>query len=150
MPIRIQQLSGELQGGLAPLYLIAGPELLLVQESRDLVFATAKEQGFLERELFQAGKDFDWQTLTDAGMAPSLFASRKIIDLRLPSGKPGREGAKALTDWASSPDPDTLLVISCEQWDKSSRSSKWAGALDKAGVRVDICLLYTSPSPRDA
>jgi DNA polymerase-3 subunit delta len=123
---------------LAPLYLIAGPEMLLVQESRDRVFAAAREQGFSERDLLQAGKDFDWQTLTDVGVAPSLFASRRIIDLRLPTGKPGRDGAKALTEWADAPDPDTLLVISCEQWDKSSRESKWSRALDQAGVRVDI------------
>jgi DNA polymerase-3 subunit delta len=138
VPIRIQQLPGQLQRGLAPLYLIAGPEMLLVQESRDRVFAAAREQGFVERDLLQAGKDFDWQSLADAGVAPSLFSSRRIIDLRLPTGKPGREGAKALTDWADNPDPDTLLVISCEQWDKSSRSSKWAAALDKAGIRIDI------------
>ena len=137
MPIRIQQLPDHLQGGLAPLYLIAGQEPLLVEESRDLVFAAAKAEGFLERELLQVSKDFDWQSLADAGMAPSLFASRKIIDLRMPKGKPGRDGSKALTEWAASPDPDTLLVISCEeQWDKSSRNSKWAGALDKAGVDV--------------
>jgi len=139
VPIRIQQLPDHLQGGLAPLYLIAGQEPLLVEESRDLVFAAAKADGFLERELLQVSKDFDWQSLADAGMAPSLFASRKIIDLRMPKGKPGRDGSKALTEWAASPDPDTLLVISCEeQWDKSSRNSKWAGVLDKAGVRLDI------------
>ena len=138
MPIRIEQLPGQLQRGLAPLYLIAGPEMLLVQESRDRVFAAARDEGFVERDLLEVGKDFDWQSLTDAGIAPSLFSSRKVIDLRLPTGKPGREGGKALTEWAEKPDPDTLLVISCEQWDKSSRESKWARGLDQVGVRVDI------------
>jgi len=82
-------------------------------------------------------KKFDWSSLEQAG-APSLFASRKIIDLRLPTGKPGRDGAKVLGDWLSAPDADRLLVVSCEAWDKSSRDSKWAQAFDRTGVRVDI------------
>ncbi len=138
MPLRIEQLTGQLQRGLAPLYLIGGSEMLLVQECRDQVFATARQQGFTERELLQVGRGFDWADLAGAGGAPSLFASRKIIDLRLPTGKPGREGAAALVEWAGQPDPDLLLVISCDEWDASSRKSKWAGVLEKAGVRIDI------------
>jgi DNA polymerase-3 subunit delta len=138
MPLRGDQLPGQLQRGIAPLYLIGGSEMLLVQECRDQIFAAAREQGFTERELLQVGRGFNWQDLSDAGGAPSLFASRKIIDLRLPTGKPGREGATALTEWAAQPDPDMLLVISCDTWDASSRKAKWASVLDKAGVRIDI------------
>jgi DNA polymerase-3 subunit delta len=138
MPLKPAQLTGALQRGLSPVYLFAGAEPLLVQECRDQVWETAKSQGFLEREIRHADRSFDWEDLAAAGGAPSLFASRKIIDLRLPTGKPGREGAKVLTAWAAEPDPDLLLVISCEQWDKSSRNSKWAAAIDRAGTRVDI------------
>ncbi len=138
MPARIEQLPGLLQRGLAPVYLLAGPEPLLVQESRDRVCAVAREQGFLERDVLQVARGFDWSELELAGAATSLFASRRIIDLRLPTGKPGREGAAALTEWCEREQEDLMLVVSCDQWDKSSRNSKWAGVLDRAGVRVDI------------
>jgi len=136
--MRAEQLTGSLQRGLSPLYLFGGSEPLLVQECRDQVVEAAKQQGFLERELYHVDKSFDWSSLDQAGATGSLFASKKIIDLRMPTGKPGRDGARALTDWAANPDPDVLLVISCEQWDKGSRSSKWAASLDRAGIRVDI------------
>ena len=138
MPVRIEALPARLESGLAAAYLFGGPEPLLLQECRDQVYAAAREQGFLERELLQVDKSFDWEQFEQFGAAPSLFASRKIIDLRMPTGRPGQEGAKAITKWAAQPDPDLLLIISCDQWDKNSRSSKWAAALDKAGVRVDI------------
>jgi len=138
VPIRLDQLASSLQRGLSPVYLFGGPEPLLVQECRDQVWEVAKEQGFLERELHLADRSFDWSNLEQAGSTGSLFASRKIIDLRLPTGKPGREGAKVLTQWVDDPDPDLLLVVSCDQWDKSSRSSKWASTLEKAGTRIDI------------
>lgn len=137
MQLKPEQLAGSLQKGLAPLYLVAGEEPLLLQECCDQVREAAKAEGFLERELLQAGAAFDWSELEQAA-APSLFGSRKIIDLRLRTGKPGRDGGKALTKWAQAPNPDMLLLVSCEQWDRSSRTSKWATALGKTGVRVDI------------
>ncbi|MFT5141046.1 MAG: DNA polymerase-3 subunit delta, partial [Rhodothermales bacterium] len=138
MPLRIDQLSSALQRGLAPVYLFGGAEPLLVSECRDQVLDIAKQQGFLERELYQVTGKFDWTSIDQTGSSGSLFASKKIIDLRLPGGKPGRVGAKVLSEWAAQPDPDVLLIVSCEQWDKSSRSSKWATSLEKAGTRVDI------------
>jgi len=138
MPLKPEQLAGALQRGLSPIYLIAGQEPLLVQESRDLVWNVAQEQGFLEREVIHAGARFNWSELEEAGAGGSLFSSRRFIDLRLPTGKPGQEGAKVLTKWADDPDPDLLLAISCEQWDTSSRKSKWAAKLEKAGTRVEI------------
>jgi len=138
MPLRPEQLASDLERGLSPIYLFGGAEPLLVQECRDQVLAVAKDQGYLERELYQADRKFDWSTLERAAAELSLFASRRIIDLRLPTGKPGREGARALTAWAAKPDPELLLMVSCDQWDKSSRSSKWASVLEKAGTRVDI------------
>lgn len=137
MLLRPEQLASKLEQGLSPFYLFGGSEPLLLQECRDQVFETAKKQGFLERELYEVDRKFDWESLEQAG-APSLFASRKIVDLRLPTGKPGREGAKILSEWTSNPDSDRLLVVSCEAWDKSSRDSKWAGGFGKDGIRVDI------------
>jgi DNA polymerase-3 subunit delta len=145
MPIKPEQLATRLQQGLSPVYLFGGAEPLLVAECRDQVFEAAKKSGYLERELYQSNKTFKWSSMEQGGSTGSLFASKKIIDLRLPTGKPGREGAKFLTEWAANPDPDALLVVSCEQWDKSSRSSKWAAVLEKAGTRVDIWPI----APRD-
>ena len=137
MPIKLEQLAGSLQRGLAPIYLIGGDEPLLLQECCDQIREAAKAQGFIERELLQVDRSFDWSELQQAA-APSLFATQKIIDLRLRTGKPGQKGSKVLTEWAQAPDPNMILLISCEQWDAGSRKSKWASALDKAGVRVDI------------
>jgi DNA polymerase-3 subunit delta len=137
MPLKVEQLAGSLQRGLAPVYLIGGEEPLLLQECCDQVREAAKAQGFIERELLQVERGFDWSELQQAS-APSLFATQKIIDLRLRTGKPGREGAKVLSEWADAPDPNMVLMVSCEQWDTSSRKSKWAAKLEKAGQRVDI------------
>lgn len=138
MPLRIEQLETQLQQGLSPLYLFAGPEPLLVQECRDRVRERALAEGYTERELLEVDRRFDWDRLAETAGAPSLFATKRILDLRLPTGKPGREGGRVLAEWAESPDPDTLLVVSCEQWDASSRKAKWAQAMDRAGTRVDI------------
>jgi len=148
VPLKFDQLEGRLSRGLDPIYLFAGPEPLLVQECRDRVLAAAGAEGFEERELLEVDARFDWDRLAETAGAPSLFASRRILDLRLPSGKPGQAGGKALAEWAAAPDPDTLLVVSCEQWEASSRKAKWAGALDKAGVRVDIWPVTPRELPR--
>jgi DNA polymerase-3 subunit delta len=135
--LRANQLAASLKRGLSPVYLIGGEEPLLLQECCDQVRQAAKANGFIERELLQVERGFDWSELQQAA-APSLFATQKIIDLRLRSGKPGREGAKVLTGWAKAPDPNMLLLVSCEQWDAASRKSKWAASLEKAGQRVDV------------
>lgn len=137
MQLKAEQLAPSLQNTLAPVYLVGGEEPLLLQECCDQVREAAKAQGFLERELLHVGQGFDWSELQQVA-TPSLFGSRKIIDLRLRTGKPGRDGSKALIKWAESPDPDMVLLVSCEQWDAGSRKSKWATALAKAGVQVDV------------
>lgn len=147
MALRVDQLAGSLQRGLAPVYLLGGDEPLLLQECCDQIREAAKAQGFVERELLTVERGFDWSELQQAA-APSLFASQKIIDLRLRTGKPGREGAKVLGEWAEAPDPNMVLMVSCEQWDASSRKSKWAAKLGKAGQRVDIWPIKAQDLPR--
>ena len=137
MPLRADQLASALKRGLAPVYLVAGDEPLLLQECCDQIREAAKTRGFVERDVLQVAQGFDWSELQQAA-APSLFASQKIIDLRIPTGKPGREGSKLQTEWAANPDPNILLLVSCEKWDASSRKSKWAGSREKAGLRVEI------------
>ena len=137
MALKIEQLATSLQRGLAPIYLVGGEEPLLLQECCDQIREAARAQGFVERELLQVESGFDWSELQQVA-APSLFASQKIIDLRLRTGKPGRDGAKVLGEWADDPDPNIILLVSCEKWDAGSRKSKWASKLEKAGQRLDI------------
>ncbi len=120
------------------MYLVAGSEPLLVQESRDLIILAAKKQGYLGRTVQVAGNTFDWDLLTNAGVEQSLFSSRKVVDLRLSSGKPGQLGGKALSNWAKAPDRDVLLIVSCDTWETASRKSRWAAELAGAGVLVEI------------
>jgi len=147
MPLRAEQLAESLRRGLAPVYLLGGEEPLLLQECCDQIREAARAKGFVEREILQVERGFDWSELQQAGAA-SLFASQKIIDLRLRTGKPGQEGAKVLTAWAANPDPDVILMVSCEQWDASSRKAKWAASLERAGQRVDIWPIKARELPR--
>jgi DNA polymerase-3 subunit delta len=138
MAVRPEQLAATLERGLAPVYLLAGAEPLLVQECRDQVIRAAQARGFAERTVFEVSGKFDWARLTEESAAPSLFSSQKILDIRLPTGKPGKEGAKVLTDMAASPDPDILLLVSSGDWSGAMRKLKWTGSLAKAGVLVEI------------
>ncbi|MDT8321458.1 MAG: DNA polymerase III subunit delta [Xanthomonadales bacterium] len=136
--IRPDQLPAQLARSLAPVYLIAGAEPLLVQECRDQVIRAAQAQGFVERDLYEADSTFDWESLLQGSANLSLFSSRRIVDLRLPTGKPGRDGARVLGKLAADTDPDRVLILSCDQWDGSSRKSKWAAQLAAAGMQVQI------------
>ncbi len=147
MQLKVDQLADSLKRGLAPIYLVGGDEPLLLLECCDQIREAARELGFIERELLQVEAGFDWSSLQQAA-APSLFATRKIIDLRLRTGKPGQEGGRVLTEWAQAPNPDMLLLVSCEQWDKGSRTSKWAASLTKAGHRIDIWPISAQDLPR--
>lgn len=138
MAIKPEQLPGLLQRSLAPVYLIAGTEQLLVQECRDQVIRAALKQGFAERAVHDIGKNFSWEQLQQESAAPSLFASRKILDVRLPTGKPGTQGAKALVELAQAADPDVLLLVSAGDWGLAMRKLKWVTQLAKAGVLVEI------------
>ncbi len=118
-----------------PVYVVSGDEPLQLNEALDQIRQAARKAGFLSREVLEADAHFDWQRLQAEAQAMSLFADRKIIDLRLPGGKPGTVGAKALVAYAQQPAPDTLLLLSLP---KVPLSSKWIKSLDKAGVLVQV------------
>lgn len=138
MSVRPEQLPALLQKSLAPVYLIAGNEPLLVQECRDQVIRAAQAQGFVERTVHDVGRNFDWTRLQEAAASLSLFSSRRIIDLRLPTGKPGNEGSAALVELVEAADPDVLLLVSAGEWGAASRKLKWATVIARAGVLVEI------------
>ncbi len=130
------QLPQRLNRELAPLYVVFGEELLLALEAADRIRAAAVAAGFEEREIFISEANFDWSALREAGQSLSLFASKRMIDLRIPNGKPGRNGAEALVEYCDSLPPDTLTVVSLPALDRQALGSRWFGALEKAGETV--------------
>ncbi len=112
MKLAPAQLNKHLQGALAPVYVVSGDDPLLCQEAADAIRNAARQQGFDERQVFSADASFDWGTLLQAGASLSLFAQRRLLELRLPSGKPGDKGAAALMEYCANPAEDTLLLVS--------------------------------------
>ena len=118
---------------LRPAYLIAGNEPLLVLEAADAVRAAARAQGIGEREVHDMeGRDADWGALDAAIHAPSLFASQRLVEVRLPTGKPGTEGAKLIAGICADPPPDVVLLVIAGEWSKQ-HGGKWAEAIGKVG-----------------
>ena len=132
-----EQLAARLgKGPLAPAYLVAGPEVLRVLEGADAVRAAARAQGIGEREVFQAEgtqREPDWDALAATFRAPGLFASRRLVELRLPTGKPGAEGAKLLQAFCEAPPADVCLLVTCGEWSKA-HGGKWSEAIARIGV----------------
>ena len=124
-----RQLAGE---PLRPAYLIAGPEPLIVQECADAVRAKARAEGYSERQVFEAGRDFDWNELAMGFAALSLFASRRLFDVRLPTGKPDKDGSKAITDYCEDPAPETILLVTAQEWSQK-HAGKWSEAIARVG-----------------
>lgn len=134
-PDRLErQLAGE---PLRPVYLVAGGEPLLVQEAADAIRARARVEGYGEREVYEAEANFNWDTLALGMASMSLFASRRLFDLRLPSGKPGKEGAEALLKFCSQTPPDTVLLVTAQEWSRS-HGGKWSEAIARLGHLVPI------------
>ena len=138
MLIRPEQLIQHLQKQLPPLVWITGDEALLVQEACDTVRQFAREQGFSEREVHDAGASFNWSALRESAAAMSLFAERKIIDLRLHSPKLDNDGKDALQEYVDNPGDDNLLLVSCGRMEKAALNTKWFKALETRGIVVQI------------
>ena len=139
MRLYSEKLAHHLQQQLLPVYLISGDEPLLLQECCDLVRQKAREDGCNEREIIEASvSSFNWQDILHSASNMSLFASRKLIEVRLPSGKPGVEGSKALCEYLDIASDDDVLLIVSGKIDKQSTNSKWYKSLDKAGVTVQV------------
>jgi len=123
---------------LHPIYFISGDEMLLVNEATALIRNAANKIGFNERKKFHADKSFDWDSLAQSGANLSLFSDKQILELHLPTGKPGTKGAKSLANYAEHSPADTILIITAPKIDKQTQKSKWFTALEKAGLFVQI------------
>jgi len=138
MQVRFEALAARLGKDLPPVVAIHGDEPLLATEAADAVRAAARKAGFDEREVYFAARGFDWSALRNAGATRSLFGGRKLVDLRIPSGKPGTEGAAALEAWCADPNPDALLLVSMPGLDWKAQKAGWFAALERAGVMVEV------------
>ncbi|MFZ2540563.1 MAG: DNA polymerase III subunit delta [Gallionella sp.] len=136
MPISSEELPRHLASGLKPLYVVFGDALLLAIEAADSIRTVARAAGYTERETFIAEQHFKWAELRNCAQSLSLFSSRKIIELRIPSGKPGVEGGQALQDYCSNLSPDVLTLISLPKLDWAAQKSKWFNALQQHGVII--------------
>lgn len=143
MQLRAEALEAHLSKGLSPLYVISSDEHLLAIEAADRIRLKARAAGFTEREVLVVERHFKWGELLAANQAMSLFGDRKLIELRIPGGKPGKDGGQALQDYAaacaaSSAAGDTLTIISLPKLDWQAQKSAWVGALQQHAVYVDI------------
>jgi len=133
-----QQLPQHLAQGLKPLYVLAGDEPLAQRESLDAIRATARKLGFDERTSLIVERNFNWQQITAFGQSISLFASLRLLEINIPSGKPGIEGSKALQALAERPLQDTVVVIILPKIDWRDQKSAWYMALEQAGIFLSL------------
>ena len=138
MKIQANQLSSHLIKSLAPCYLVTGDEFLLVDEASDAIRGQARERGFTSRELHVATTGFDWNALMASTSNLSLFAEQRIIELRLPTGKPGKVGSAAIIDLVEQSGPELLFIVTGPKLDRSSSASKWAKTIDQKGVSLPL------------
>jgi DNA polymerase-3 subunit delta len=141
MQIAAGQLTNHLQRGLSSLYTLHGDEPLLIQEAADAIRATARAAGYTERTVHTvAGAHFDWSEVLAAGGSLSLFADRQIVEIRIPSGKPGKDGSQAIQQLAEQArgNNDTLTLVLLPKLDRQTQQGAWFGALDGNGVTIAV------------
>ena len=144
MPLNAAQWQKSLAADrLLPVYLLAGEELLVL-EAADALRAQARKLGYAEREVLDVGNHFDWDDLARSAAGMSLFATRRLLDLRLPTGRPGTEGAKAINEFCANPPPDVTLLITATDW-SSKHEGAWTKNLDAAGALV----VFNAPRPNE-
>jgi len=122
---------------LKPVYLLAGEEHLLVLEAADALRARARALGYAEREILDVDQRFDWNALAQSASAMSLFAQRKLIDLRLPGGRPGVEGSAAIVEYCEHASRDNVLLITCMEW-SNKHGGAWSAAAARVGLFVEV------------
>lgn len=147
MQLRFDSIDGHLAKTLAPLYVITSDEYLLALEVADKIRRVAKAQGFLEREILTVERSFKWGALLAANQSQSLFGDKKLIDLRIPTGKPGKDGGAALQEYVANLSPDNLTLIMLPKLDWATQKAAWVGSLQQAAVYIDIPLVERAALP---
>ena len=139
MQLRLDQLVAHLGKGLRRVYTLHGDEALLVQEASDAIRAAARAAGHCERQVHTvAAQHFDWSGLVGAARSMSLFAERQLIEIRIPSGKPGKDGSDALQRYCAALSDDVVTLVTLPRLDRTQLASGWFTALDAAGVALKV------------
>ena len=138
MQLRPNELEAQLARSLLPAYTIHGDEPLLAMEAADAVRSVARRAGYTEREVLEPGRGFDWSEFTHAMGSLSLFAAKKIVELRLPTGKPGPQGGAAIAQYLERPGDELLLLVTLPRLDRTGQGSAWFNALGRSGAIVEI------------
>ncbi len=147
MQLRFDAIDAHLAKSLAPLYVITSDEHLLALETADKIRRAARSQGFLERDILTVERSFKWGALLAANQSQSLFGDKKLIDLRIPTGKPGKDGGQALQDYVTHLSPDNLTLITLPKLDWATQKAAWVGSLQQAAVYIDIPLVERAQLP---
>lgn len=141
------KLEAHFSRGLAPIYILSGDEPLGLMECSDRIRAAAKSAGFVEREVIFVDSDDEWSRLRTSADSLSLFAAQRLIELRLPTGKPGRIGATALSEYAQSAPPDIVLLITSARLERAQTNAAWYKNIDKVGVSMTFWPIKASELP---
>ncbi len=131
-------LKQHLEKQLAPLYVLVGDEPLAQSECLDAIRASARKDGAEERSSFMVERSFNWQSIQQFGQAMSLFSSKRILEIHIPNGKPGVEGAKALSELAQNKIPDTTTIVILPTLERETKNSVWFNALQSAAVTIEL------------
>jgi len=147
MQLRLDALDTHLAKSLSSLYVIASDEHLLALEAADKIRKTARANGYTERDVLVVERSFKWGELLAANQSQSLFGDKKLIELRIPTGKPGKDGGQALQEYAGNLNPDNLTIINLPKLDWATAKAAWVGTLQQAGVYIDIPLVERAHLP---
>ncbi|MBI3902262.1 MAG: DNA polymerase III subunit delta [Nitrosomonadales bacterium] len=147
MKLSGEELPRHLAKGLAQLYVIHGDAHLLSIEAVDAIRTAARAAGHAEREVLSVEQGFKWAELRNSAQSLSLFSARKLVELRIPSGKPGVEGAQALQDYCAQLNDDTITIVTLPRLDKTAQNSKWFAALEAHGVSIAAAEIALSALP---
>ena len=154
MQVRLDALAVHLGKRLAPLYVVHGDEHLLAIEAADHIRAAARKAGFGERDVLQVDRHFHWSRLVESGQSLSLFGDRKLIELRIPGGKPGKDGsvalqayAKTLSSAGQAAAADTVTLVTLPRLEREQKNSAWFGALDAVGITIEAALVDRAKLP---
>lgn len=148
MKINLEQLRNYVAGELLPVYIVMGDEALLVDETCRYLKKLAKQHGFTETHLFQANAKFNWQELFAEQQSLSLFSEKKLLELHLESGKPGKVGSKALGEFIASQENDTLLLLRLPKLNATAQKAKWFTQLEQAGLAITIWPIKAEQFPQ--
>ncbi len=147
MQLRYDAIDAHLAKGLAAIYVISSDEHLLAQETADKIRQLSKAQGFLERDILSVERYFKWGQLLAANQSQSLFGDKKFIDLRIPTGKPGKDGSAALQEYVRDLSPDNITLITLPKLDWATQKAAWVTMLQQAAVYIEIPLIERATLP---